>query len=67
MGEVRSFYLEIPRDEFAQRFPRERIPVSAIDQHHPRPRPDRDGVLRIARDRRRETGDATAGPISAAS
>jgi AraC-like DNA-binding protein len=28
-GEVRSFYLEIPRDEFAQRFPRERIPVSA--------------------------------------
>lgn len=29
-GEVRSFYLEIPRDEFAQRFPRERIPVSAV-------------------------------------
>nr|WP_295466518.1 helix-turn-helix domain-containing protein [Mesorhizobium sp.] len=28
-GEVRSFYLEIPRDDFAQRFPRERIPVSA--------------------------------------
>lgn len=28
-GEVRSFYLEIPRDEFAQRFPREQIPVSA--------------------------------------
>lgn len=28
-GEVRSFYLEIPRDEFAQRFPRERIPVAA--------------------------------------
>jgi AraC-like DNA-binding protein len=28
-GEVRSFYLEIPRGEFAQRFPRERIPVSA--------------------------------------
>jgi AraC-like DNA-binding protein len=28
-GEVRSFYLEIPRDEFSQRFPRERIPVSA--------------------------------------
>ena len=28
-GEVRSFYLEIPRDEFAQRFPREHIPVSA--------------------------------------
>jgi AraC-like DNA-binding protein len=28
-GEVRSFYLEIPRDQFAQRFPRERIPVSA--------------------------------------
>lgn len=28
-GEVRSFYLEIPRNEFAQRFPRERIPVSA--------------------------------------
>lgn len=28
-GDVRSFYLEIPRDEFAQRFPRERIPVSA--------------------------------------
>lgn len=29
-GEVRSFYLELPRDEFAQRFPRERIPVSAL-------------------------------------
>lgn len=28
-GEVRSFYLEIPRDAFAQRFPRERIPLSA--------------------------------------
>lgn len=28
-GEVRSFYLELPRDDFAQRFPRERIPVSA--------------------------------------
>jgi len=29
-GEVRSFYLEIPRAEFAQRFPKERIPVAAI-------------------------------------
>ncbi len=29
-GEVRSFYLEIPRDEFARRFPRERVPVSAV-------------------------------------
>jgi AraC-like DNA-binding protein len=28
-GEVRSLYLEIPHDEFAQRFPRERVPVSA--------------------------------------
>lgn len=28
-GEVRSFYLELPRDDFAQRFPREQIPVSA--------------------------------------
>lgn len=28
-GEVRSFYLELPRHEFAQRFPHERIPVSA--------------------------------------
>jgi len=28
-GEVRSFYLELPRDEFAQRFPRERIPIAA--------------------------------------
>ena len=28
-GEVRSFYLELPRAEFAQRFPKERIPVSA--------------------------------------
>lgn len=28
-GEVRSLYLELPRDEFAERFPRERIPVSA--------------------------------------
>ena len=26
-GEVRSLYLELPRDAFAQRFPRERIPV----------------------------------------
>lgn len=29
VGEVRSFYLEIPRDAFAQRFPQEKIPVSA--------------------------------------
>lgn len=29
-GEVRSFYLEIPRDAFAQRFPKESIPVSAV-------------------------------------
>lgn len=29
-GEVRSFYLEIPRDEFAQRFPKESIPVTAM-------------------------------------
>jgi len=28
-GEVRSFYLELPRDAFAQRFPRERIPMLA--------------------------------------
>lgn len=28
-GEVRAFYLELPRDAFAQRFARERIPVSA--------------------------------------
>lgn len=28
-GEVRSFYLELPYDSFAQRFPRERIPLSA--------------------------------------
>jgi len=28
-GEARSFYLEIPRDEFASRFPKERIPLSA--------------------------------------
>lgn len=28
-GEVRSLYLEIPRDEFARRFPSERIPLSA--------------------------------------
>lgn len=27
---MRAFYLEIPRDEFARRFPRERIPVSAV-------------------------------------
>jgi AraC-like DNA-binding protein len=30
VGEVRSFYLEIPRRPFAERFPRERVPVSAI-------------------------------------
>jgi len=29
MGEVRAFYLEIPRNQFAQRFPREQIPVAA--------------------------------------
>ncbi|HET7714162.1 MAG TPA: helix-turn-helix domain-containing protein [Bauldia sp.] len=29
IGEARSFYLEIPRDSFARRFPSERIPVSA--------------------------------------
>ncbi len=29
LGDVRSFYLEIPRDEFARRFPRERVPISA--------------------------------------
>lgn len=29
VGEVRSFYLELPREQFAERFPRERIPVSA--------------------------------------
>jgi AraC-like DNA-binding protein len=29
VGEVRSFYLEIPRDRFAGRFPREQAPVSA--------------------------------------
>jgi len=28
-GEVRSLYLELPRDEFVRRFPRDRIPVSA--------------------------------------
>lgn len=28
-GEVRSFYLELPRHEFAQRFPHQQIPVSA--------------------------------------
>lgn len=28
-GEVRSFYLELPRDGFAQRFPHDRIPVLA--------------------------------------
>jgi len=28
-GEVRSFYLELPRDEFASRFPTDRIPVAA--------------------------------------
>ena len=29
LGEVRSFYLEIPRDPFAMRFPREKVPISA--------------------------------------
>jgi AraC-like DNA-binding protein len=29
IGEGRSFYLEIPRDTFAQRFPAERVPVTA--------------------------------------
>lgn len=28
VGDVRSFYLEIPRDTFAQRFPHEKIPIS---------------------------------------
>jgi len=30
LGEVRSFYLELPRADFAQRFEKEAIPVSAI-------------------------------------
>jgi len=30
VGEVRSLYLELPRDAFAQRFPREQIPLSAV-------------------------------------
>ncbi len=29
MGEIRSFYLELPRKEFADRFPHDRIPVTA--------------------------------------
>jgi AraC-like DNA-binding protein len=29
-GEVRSLYLELPREAFAQRFPRERVPVTAL-------------------------------------
>lgn len=29
LGEVRSFYLELPRADFAQRFPKESIPISA--------------------------------------
>ncbi|MCO5160668.1 MAG: helix-turn-helix domain-containing protein [Mesorhizobium sp.] len=29
-GEVRSFYLELPRDDFASRFDKDRIPVSAL-------------------------------------
>jgi len=29
VGEVRSFYLEIPRDTFSQRFPSEQIPMTA--------------------------------------
>ncbi|PCI05142.1 MAG: AraC family transcriptional regulator [Hyphomicrobiales bacterium] len=29
VGEVRSFYLEIPREDFAQRFPGQQVPVSA--------------------------------------
>jgi len=27
-GEVRAFYLEIPRDDFAQRFPKDSVPIS---------------------------------------
>ncbi len=29
LGEVRSYYLELPRAAFAQRFPREKVPLSA--------------------------------------
>lgn len=29
VGETRAYYLEIPRDDFAQRFPKEQVPVSA--------------------------------------
>lgn len=28
IGDVRSFYLEIPRDAFSQRFPKDRVPLS---------------------------------------
>ena len=30
IGEIRSFYLELPRKEFAERFPKNRVPVAAI-------------------------------------
>lgn len=29
LGEVRSYYLELPRADFAQRFPKEKVPLSA--------------------------------------
>lgn len=29
LGEVRSYYLELPREAFAQRFPKEKVPLSA--------------------------------------
>ena len=56
LGEVRSFYLEIPRDEFAQRFPREQIPVSAtINSTHGLGRIATE-FCAIARHRGREAG-----------
>jgi AraC-like DNA-binding protein len=30
IGDVRSYYLELPREAFAQRFPREKVPLSAV-------------------------------------
>ena len=45
VGEIRSFYLELPRKEFADRFPNDRIPVDGDHGHRPGAGPDSRRVL----------------------
>lgn len=60
-GDVRSFYLEIPRDDFARRFPKHHIPVSAaIDSTQGLGRIATDFCASLAAESDRLTGDKRA-------